>query len=417
MVNYKTLAMIIIFSLLFSSLAVISTTSSEIIKSKESLNDDFVNKHSNSEAELDLLHAVVNFNILALAETTSPFNISYSVPPIYGYQSPVLFELKNNTNNKILSYQIINDDCSPNKKVRFSIAPMKKDENISFHFDCWVLVKNNNYNDLPSYVEKPVRFQLPKETKKWLRPTLSIQSNRLRIKLAAWVLQGFDRNIIDIADKIADFTANTIDFDVDGHQDALSTLKNGYGVCTGKANLGTALFRALGIPAKDLAVIPTWYNRTDMHYISEYYCPGYGWIFTETALGITPFEPKGNIVMRINYPNDENKAFFKGGVEFWHWSENPKIIFTNTGPLRRAWIEKEIFTDEQNASLAFNLTKNVYNLHTTYVGMNLTKENLIHYDNAILAQKNAIKCFNQNDNSGYLDNMTFAYNEYIMILE
>ncbi len=208
------------------------------------------------------------------------------------------------------------------------------------------------------------------------------------------------------------------------YQDALSTYLFG-GVCTGRANLGTALFRANGIPAKDLAVMPTWLDfKYDMHFISQYYCPGYGWVFVETSYGIqkTPCEPKYNIVMRVNYPDDENKAgnystgiSGNGGVEQFRWIDKTFVYFSHLSSVNSAQIEKELTTSQNLADTAFQLTQNVYEMYTKYFGVNLIGENQQHVVNATLAQKNAITCFNQSDIQGYIDDMTIAYIEYMEI--
>jgi len=382
-----------------------------------------------NEQELDLLHGEIIFEIKAYDDIASSFNISYAVPPIYCDQAPILIELREDTDAKIISYRIINDTGHPNKVVNFTIEPMEKDENATFHFDFWVLVKNNKYQELPTFVNIPEENELPEETKKWLVSTKAIQSDNILIKHKARVLKRFTgNNLIQFAEKIASFTGKhrnrfmpisyKFSFPPRHYQDAVFTYLFG-GVCTGRANLGTALFRANGVPARDLAVMPTWSKDMwfDMHYISQYYCPNYGWVLVETSLGTTPYEPKNNVIMRVNYPEDENKAGNRfssgtGGVEYWFWTNNEKIFFPYTGATRRAWIEKELTKDQQNATIAFNLTQDVYELHTKYLGINLTGDNMIHFDNAILAQQNAIECFNQSNFNGYSDNMTFAYDEY-----
>jgi len=422
-VTKKGLAsIIIIITLILGATALPTITSS-------SRGSDSTYVASNTDQELALLHGEVIFKIQAFLDTTSPFNVSYTVPPIYCNQAPILIQLLEDTDAKIINYCIINDTGHPNKVVNFTIEPMEKDENATFHFDFWVLVINNEYRDLPNFVKMPRENELPEDTKIWLTSTKAIQSNNILIKHKARVLKRFTgNNLIQFAEKIASFTGEhrnrfmpisyKFSFPPRHYQDAVFTYLFG-GVCTGRANLGTALFRANGVPARDLAVMPTWSKEMwfDMHYISQYYCPNYGWVLVETSLGTTPYEPKNNVIMRVNYPEDENEAgnCFSGGtggVEYWFWTNNTKIYFPYIGSARHAWIEKELTTDQQNANLAFNLTQDVYELHTKYTGMNLTGENLVHFDNAVLTQKNAIECFNQSNAVGYFDNITIAYNEY-----
>jgi hypothetical protein len=274
----------------------------------------------------------------------------------------------------------------------------------------------------------PKKSELPDETKTWLVSTKAIQSDHILIKHKARQLKRWSfGNVIKLADNIVRFTVfhkpiwsfiNVFILKIGtGAQDALNALYFG-SVCTGAANLGTALFRANGVPAKDLIVMPTVNSWLQMHFISEYYCPGYGWVLAETSFIITPHQSKNNIILRVNYPEDENIAGEQHyGVEQWDWID-PKIpVWVSTVPWfeesgSRAWIETELVTDEQSANLAFNVTQEVYELHTRYLGVNLIGDSLTHFDNAINAQKNAIECFKQSDINGYLDNITIAYNEY-----
>lgn len=390
---------------------------------------------SDTEQELDLLHGEVLFYIEPLDNLNEPFNITLAVPPNYGNQAPILIDIRDDTTADIISYKIVNDTNQPNKVIKFEIGSIGNEEKPSLHFDFWVLVKNEDYSDLPSYVRIPKKSELPEETKTWLVSTKAIQSDNILIKCKARQLRRFTfGNLEKLADKIVFFTKThryhrpfMSLFHMCGH-DALSCFLL-TGTCTGNANLGTALFRANGVPAKDLIVMQCSDRWIFMHYICEYYCPEFGWILAETSFVFdphqlnNPYQPKNNIILRINYPEDENEAgnmYSKdgngGGGEQWYWMPKtvyPHMNFVDSGT--RACIEKELMTDDQNANLAFNLTQDVYELHTRYIGIDLTGDNMTHFDNAILAQQNAIQCFTQSDVTGYYDNMTIAYDEYLNI--
>jgi len=404
------------------------------------ITSDSIHVASDTEQELDLLHGETLFYLQASKDVDS-VNVTYAVPPKYGNQAPILIDIRDDTTADIISYKIVNDTNQPNKVIKFEIGPIGNEEKPSLHFDFWVLVKNEDYSDLPSYVKIPKKSELPEETKTWLVSTKAIQSDNILIKCKARQLRRFTFGDLDkLADKIVFFIKThryfllPISYRIPflrHYQDALSSFLFG-GVCTGDANLGTALFRANGVPAKDLIIMPCysikgiyrflnkWYY---IHYISEYYCPGYGWILAETSFGVNPHQPKNNIILRVNYPEDENEAGNRfsgnGGLELCFWIE-PKTVDMYMSPASkdsgvRACIEKELMTDDQNANLAFNLTQDIYELHTRYLGINLTGDNMTHFDNAILAQQNAIQCFTQSDVTGYYDNMTIAYDEYLNI--
>jgi len=417
--KYLTLAIILIFL----GTLVIPSTNGDHQRSY------LIPNTNNTEQELDLLHGEVLFYIEPLDNLNEPFNITLAIPPNYENQAPILIDIRDDTTADIISYKIVNDTNQPNKIIKLEIGPINTEEKPSLHFDFWVLVKNEDYSDLPSYVKIPKKSELPEETKTWLVSTKAIQSDNILIKCKAHQLRRFTfGNLNRLADKIVFFTKIHAYrpfmslFHLCGH-DALSCFLL-TGQCTGLANLGTALFRANGVPAKDLIVMPCFLDKwIYMHWISEYYCPEYGWILAETSWNINPHQPKNNIILRVNYPEDENEAGNKfsrgyGGLEPWYWMPKtvyPLMDYKNKSSGTRACIEKELITDNRIANLAFNLTWDVYELHTKYFGINLIGDNKIHFDNAISAQQNAIECFNQLNVVGYYDNMTTAYNEYLEI--
>lgn len=220
------------------------------------------------------------------------------------------------------------------------------------------------------------------------------------------------------------------------------------GNCAAVAHLGAALFRANEVPARSIIITPTpTYGRdigVEQHWIAEYYCPDYGWIPAETMFGCTPpygipefvvskasksmglnfntvYETKSYIVLRINHPDDENNAgnglSYYGGHEPYE-TFNPKECCSfreENWSHTYGWIQKELDTDIGKANLALNLTKDVYDLHTKYIGMNLTGADSLHFINATTAQENAIQCFKNSDINGYQNNMTLAYQEYMEI--
>jgi len=79
------------------------------------------------------------------------------------------------------------------------------------------------------------------------------------------------------------------------------------------------------------------------------------------------------------------------------------------------WIQKELYTENEKATSVFNMTKDVYELNTKYIGTDLTVEDNLHFINATTAQENAIQCFKNSDITGYQNNMALAYQEYMEI--
>ena len=337
----------------------------------------------------------------------------------------------------------MNDSGSPNIAINFSITSAGYDEAPFVHFDFWVLVKNDEFDDMPSNAEIPDEENLPSWTDLWLESTKAVQSDSIMIKLKASMLRKKCDDLLNLTNKIVSYTSNhknrfilnllanflclfKTSSDWVKFLDARSSLFFG-GSCTGRANLGTALFRANGIPARVLHVIPTWPDIEnndwfDMHYISEYYLPGYDWVLSETTIGITPFEQKNNIVLRINYPKDENLAGnccdYYGGCEPWFWTESKdiKLFWKSPRSGARGRFNNNITTNQTTADDVFNITKKVYDIFTKYAGVDLTDINQQYFENATLAQKNAVECFKQRDIDGYSTNISYAFDQFQQII-
>jgi len=357
------------------------------------------------------------------SEDVESFNFSYVIPLNYFNQAPILCNVKNDSTLQPLSYEIVNDTNAPNKLIQFKFQSLKaNDELRNIQFDFWIFVKNDYFKDLPQYVKIPYENELPEYTKTWLISTQAIQSENFLIKTTAKKIKGSTENLITLADKIVKFTPLRWRAGwVFQSQDALFTLLFG-GICIGQANLATALFRANGIPAKDIYVIPT--GGQVKHANCEYYCPGYGWVPTNPTTGRTPYEPKSAITLRVNYPEDENEAgcFFKKNRgqerDYWFSEGCIDLEYTSTNDSRvQAQIVASLDSTEKDKLNALNITKKVWEHYTKYFGHTLNEEKQEHFENAVNAQVMAIECFMQEDITGYMNNMTIAIDEYREIVD
>jgi hypothetical protein len=384
---------------------------------------------STDNQELDLLR-VEHYLYVNASEDVGTFHIRFSFPPDYQYQVPLLLELYNDsTTTKIIHYQIENDTYEPNKIINFTIGSMEKDESVLLHFSCWVLVKNHDYSDLPQYVKIPKKYQLPKDTKIWLASTKVVQINSFLIKHKARQLHGISDNLIRYAGRIAPFIRNhrfalfviELNLGLLLSQDARTTLLiNGENV--GRSHLACAFFRIFNIPARVLLVNNDQGFWTQMHYMVEYYCPGYGWVLVETTGGKTPYATKRQMVNRVCYPDDEqdtkNDYIFPlmKGEERWLWIDNnyvfPYYVDCKSGSKSQMFSEATVSIDSLTADYAFVLTQIVFRLYQKYLGENLTDENLQHFQNASTYQKDAIITLKANNSEGYISFLNKAYDKY-----
>lgn len=366
-------------------------------------------------------------------ETVANFHIRYSFPPDYNYQVPIMLEILNDSTADILNYEIENDPYEPNKVVDFLLGSLEKGDSVSIHFFCWVLVKNNDYSDLPGYVKIPKYNELPIETTTWLSSTDVVQVQNILIKIKAFEVRGVTSNLLVLAQKIAwyvkwhrlPFYSLQLALGTLKGQDALTTLFRN-GDCPGRSHLSSAFFRANGVPARVVMAIrnyPFWYQ---MHFMSEYYCPGYGWIPSDVHDAETPTEPKNQIIMRICSLEDENNTghdfiFNKmTGVERWFWIDTESVLpyykDLNEGSKLNMFQEKELLINTSSANTAFNVTETVFLQYQQNLGQNLTEENLQHFQNALQYQQQAILSLKQSpDTNGYISFMYLALSEYEQI--
>ena len=363
-------------------------------------------------------------------ENVESFNIRYAFPPEMQYQFPVFIEIFNDTTANILNYKIENDTKEPNKFANFTIGPMNKDESALIHFSYYVLVKNHDYSDLPRKVKIPKKDDLPPETKKWLSSSKVVQKNRILIRLRARQMRVLTNNVLRVARRIALFCrlhrypVFLLQYFMGSYrsQDAFTALLLN-GECPGRSHLGCALFRANKIPARVILANPDYTFWYEMHFMTEYYLPDYGWILTEVHKGITPYEPKHQIVLRICYPEDENNTqsdyiYNKmKGLERWIWIDNdfvkPYYKDLAEGSKTKMFRENELFTDNASSEDAVNITKNVFDNYEFYLGMNLIGENLGHFENATEYQLKALNELKEtNDVSDYINFMNMANDEY-----
>jgi hypothetical protein len=442
-------------------------TGASIIDSSQENNTIFT--IDNEYQELFLLKGRTHFKLYATEEVDS-FNVEFSIPPNYIGQAPIYLEILENTSAKIIDYKIENDTFFPNKVINFTVGPMNKYDRSEIKFVYWVLIKNNNYSDIPENIKFPNENNIPEETKIWLSSTESVQSDSYIIKFKTKrFLRKSNNDMITFIDKAIKFVrlkrsdynpftqstkisyyANaaipTIIYNLFPNkfenlpkylftgiyhskfnpgkkniviirpmfEDALSVHFIG-GTCIGQANLAAALFRSASIPSKILIAEPNGVFPNVYHAINEYYVPNYGWIRTDQSKATNLYPYKERMILRVCYPDDENNAGNRlkkfGGTILLESIKHDKI-FGEAARGRMYPDENNITLDLNQANDIFNLTQDVWELFTKYAGRDLGTKNNDYIFNATIAQQDAIKCFQASNIEGYVSNITFAYNEY-----
>ncbi|MFX0113515.1 MAG: transglutaminase family protein [Candidatus Hodarchaeota archaeon] len=347
---------------------------------------------------------------------TTPFRYYIHIPVLTEDQCPVLInEIRTTPQDHVLDYKIVDNYSGTNALVEVTIGNTTLNENFKVIISVSALLKFNNSHILPEFIGITSADELPDLTKNWLYSTEFIQADHPQIIEKAQQLKGNESNLIAIAQKIGFFTSKEIIYGGESDQDALSTLENKQALCTGKATLGAALFRALGVPARVLLFLPT-------HYYIEFYAQPNGWIKLETNSGMFPaeFPTRYTIATYCVYPEDENSAHhingespFGGIVAYWGTSI-PDIDMWGCFSIFEI-NEKRIFCDSESIAKSFNTVKEVWKYYSIYTGQDLSKTDEDHFVKAGTYQTLALHGFRHNDYYFFSERLNRALDEYNQI--
>ena len=132
-------------------------------------------------------------------------------------------------------------------------------------------------------------WEFPTEIQTYLQPSYSIQSDHPEIVGQAQQLVSGLPTQVQAVEKVLDWVLASISYDysISLPNDALSVFHNRSGVCGGFSNLGVALLRAAGIPARRvIGFIPPGHmwgsnNEGGWHSWIEVYYLDVGWVYSE----------------------------------------------------------------------------------------------------------------------------------------
>lgn len=428
----KYAVVFVVFFIIFSAVAPVLASDSIL---KDTINffeiqDGVV---SDQSSEVYLLRTE-HYLYLSAKESTEAFTVLFSFPPQYGYQVPIYLEIHNDTTEKLLRYTIEDDINKPNKVIRFCIDSLDKHALVLLHFSCFVVVQNHDFNNLPSTVRFPRKWQIPEDTRIWLSSSKVVQVHSLLIQRKAQQLRSIHNNMIPFAENVAWFIKYhryglfvlQLNLGMFFSQDARTTLLIG-GENVGRSHLACALFRSQNIPARIILAHNDQGFWTQMHYMVEYYAPEYGWVLLDSTKGQTPYETKRQVINRICYPSDEQDTktdyIFKRmkGEERWLWINTslvePYFVDCDVGSKSQMFQEGMIKTDSFTSEYTLFFTGIVFYLYQQYLGLNLTGDNKLHFEQAVFYQQMALQEFSEHHNiQGYLIYLDLAYDEFKQII-
>ena len=286
-----------------------------------------------------------------------------------------------------------------------------------FKWTSYVLIKQHNYNGIPTTVPIPLLTELPDSVKPWLMPTGCVQWEDSTIKHIADSLRGTTNDLIVLANRISNyvynipsqFLHNPVSFD------AYYAIMWGNS-CTGHAHAAAALFRANGIPCRVLLNLPTMAdNFYDQHWSVEYYIPDYGWVKMETSGGINPYQnAHDEIITFACNPEDEFSLIFPENIEAYWFSSDP--VFTHSYPY---WGEahsaipiKYINDSTSKIDNIICLTDSIYKYNTLLQGTKLINEQGNYFSSALSFQSKALVQAKAGKTDSIIYFLKQALNEY-----
>ena len=335
------------------------------------------------------------------------YQIYFHVPISFYEQAPVLLQV---TCPEIIDYHFVRED-PPNLLVA---ARMLNANSATLDWTSWVLVRQNTYPDLPAYVPIPAPGGLPDSVQQWLDTTDCCQVSAPIVQFKADSIRDTTTNLMKLAQDICDFCHDIPDTmpHAPGSCDAEYALKWG-NFCTGHAHAAAALLRANGVPARVLLNMPVGHT-VDMHWIVDYYVPGYGWVKMESAWGMNPLPPQDHLVVRACNAADEFPVWTPYGVESeWHSSDTTYDMYTpEWGLAHKAYSVLSVADSRERIDHAIALADSVYGFYTSYWGIGLSPAESAVFAAALSHQTMALSCLQSGELLGFTSAMQAALADY-----
>jgi hypothetical protein len=172
-----------------------------------------------------------------------------------------------------------------------------------------------------------------------------------------------------------------------------------------------ALFRANGVPARLVHVIPSWAGLMDMHWNAEYWHPGYGWILVEPG-STHPNDTMWSVTTFIAQPHDEFPLFFATAIDGMWYSSDPLTGMPDWGRAHSSRQLLRIDVPSEWLEAAMPLTHEVHYYSTRLVGTRLIPDQEHSVDQAEQARSDALQAILAEDIDGYLSSMGAALDHY-----
>ena len=275
-----------------------------------------------------------------------------------------------------------------------------------------VLTRHAPYPAILDQAPVPTLDDIPADVRPWLQPTDCTQSDAdLITRIASEVGEGRTR-LVDLAQAVLDLvyaipaepSHSPVAFD------AFYALSWG-STCTGHAHAAAALLRANGVPARLLHVIPAWEGLVmDMHWMIEYWVPGYGWARMGPTIGVLWPPTLKEVVTFVCRPEDEFPLFYPSGIEgHWHTSDpSLGVKSPHWGQAHSSVLVTAVGGSPDLVERAFESAQSVFELDTEAAGLGLADRQAMDYALASEARRRGVARLLERDLAGFADEMDLA---------
>ncbi|MEN8151843.1 MAG: transglutaminase-like domain-containing protein, partial [Planctomycetota bacterium] len=224
--------------------------------------------------------------------------------------------------------------------AQVTLAKLPRGNSVRFNWAGHVLVLPHRPSPIPTGVDLPLT-KVPDDVKSWLAPTWCCDTTDPEIRKVAQEIRKAGKT----ADVVVPATLARMREIYRAAKGRVSNLTASEaltkrGSCTSCANLGAALFRAHGIPARIIAGYPTWSGPLQTHYVVEYWLPKGGWRLMESTMCRDDRPGWEQIEVAMVRIEDEAKAVAgrrfsaAGGVPWLSLTEYPDARGKPFGPVR-----------------------------------------------------------------------------------
>ncbi|MHA1223072.1 MAG: transglutaminase domain-containing protein [Candidatus Heimdallarchaeaceae archaeon] len=358
-----------------------------------------------------LFNVTGSFNLISPEPNTGAFKLYIHIPISYNSHRPFAIYVAELNGNHIENFRINDNYPGPNSLLEISFKNIETTDPLSFYWTAPVLIDHKDYTNIPEHLETTNTKVLPNEVRTWLKTSEFIQVDHPEIITKAKEIVGNETNVTNITRLISDFVGKKILYLRGGPQDALSTLQRESGVCTGKANLATALFRAIGIPARVVMTAPT------PHFLIEIYLHTYGWIRLEATSGEFPWEFHRNIISYCVYPEDETSTSVRNGVSPYQGA----VSYYSSTNFNLIWefdrekcniMRYEVQTIQSTINHALELAENLWNNYTNIKNQTLNQKQEKAFNIIINELKETELLFASNKVENFLNKLTYIEKLY-----